>query len=437
MLTPGLFVWADFVNVPKDAALVEAVGRQWNWSFRFPGKDGALGATSAKLTTPDNPFGIDPDDPKGRDDVLIPGQELHLPIGKPVKILLRSTDVLHDFTVPQFRVKMDLVPGMVTHVWLTPTKAGTYEILCEELCGIAHFAMRGRVVVDEDASFDTWLASQATFADTVARVAGDPAAGQATYATCMACHGAQGEGNQLLNAPKLAGQPGWYLARQLHNFKQGLRGASSEDTFGQQMVGFAGMLDDTATRNLIAYLATLPDSRPQTTLAGDAARGETLYAHLRGLSRGRRRRHLDDQRAAPGAHERLVSGTAAEEFPAGHSRRPSAGFLRRADGLAGKQPERRERRRRRHGLYQHAEIRGADAGVERPADRHAKGRTEIGFRRGLADGLRCNRRPGRAPARPADFRHQVHLEPGPQGHRDPVRRHGDRRGPGGPGAVRA
>ena len=277
MLTPGLFVWADFVNVPKDAAVVEAVGRQWNWSFRFPGKDGALGATSAKLTTSDNPFGIDPDDPKGRDDVLVPGQELHLPIGQPVKILLRSTDVLHDFTVPQFRVKMDLVPGTVTHVWLTPTKAGTYEIMCEELCGLAHFAMRGRVVVDEAAGFGSWLASQATFADTVARVAGDPAIGQATYATCMACHGAQGEGNALLNAPKLAGQPGWYIARQLHNFKQGIRGSSKEDTYGAQMVGFAGLLDAAATTNLIAYLATLPDSRPQATLAGDAAKGESLY----------------------------------------------------------------------------------------------------------------------------------------------------------------
>jgi cytochrome c oxidase subunit 2 len=138
--------------------------------------------------------------------------------------------------------------------------------------------MRGKVVVDEPAAFDTWLASQARFAETATRVAGDPAAGQASYATCMACHGAQGEGNQLLNAPKLAGQPGWYLARQLHNFKSGIRGASSADTFGQQMVGFASLLDDTATRNLIAYVATLPDTRPPVNLAGDVAKGKKLYA---------------------------------------------------------------------------------------------------------------------------------------------------------------
>ncbi len=63
-------------------------------------------------------------------------------------MLLRSTDVLHNFTVPQFRVKMDLVPGIVTYLWFTPTVPGSYEILCEELCGVGHFAMRGRVVVD-------------------------------------------------------------------------------------------------------------------------------------------------------------------------------------------------------------------------------------------------------------------------------------------------
>src|SRR6266568_564544 len=60
MLTPGLFVWAKFVTVPKDAAVVEVVGQQWTWSYRFPGRDGVLGTTDAKLITPDNPFGIDP-----------------------------------------------------------------------------------------------------------------------------------------------------------------------------------------------------------------------------------------------------------------------------------------------------------------------------------------------------------------------------------------
>jgi cytochrome c oxidase subunit 2 len=282
MLTPGLFVWADFVNVPKDAVVVEAVGRQWNWSFRLPGPDGVLGATSAEFTTPENPFGVDPEDPKGFDDVLVPDQELHLALNQPVKLLLRSTDVLHNFTVTQFRVKMDLVPGMVTYVWLTPTRTGSFEILCEELCGMAHFAMRGRVVVDEPDAYRDWLASQVTVADSVLLAAADPVAGEAAYATCLACHGARGEGNPVLNAPKLAGQASWYLARQLHNFKHGIRGAGPDDVYGQQMVGFAGILDAAATRNLLAYVQKFPDERPEATLGGDPVAGEKLYTTCAG-----------------------------------------------------------------------------------------------------------------------------------------------------------
>jgi len=277
MLTPGLFVWADFVTVPKDAAIVEAVGQQWTWKYRFPGADGELGATAARLTTVDNPFGIDPSDPKGQDDVLISSPELHLPVDQPVKLLLRSIDVLHNFTVTQFRVKMDLVPGMVTHLWLTPTVPGSYEVLCEELCGLAHFAMRGRVVVDEEDAFDSWLAAQPTFAETQGQGAGDPVAGQVAYATCAACHGAQGEGNPLLNAPKLSGHDGWYLARQLRNFRDGIRGTDEKDIYGQQMVAFAGMVDAAGARNIAAYLDTFPDQQSTTTVIGNAKRGEALY----------------------------------------------------------------------------------------------------------------------------------------------------------------
>src|SRR5437762_3972313 len=150
MLAPGLFVWAKFVEVPKEASVFEVVGRQWDWGYRFPGKDGVLGIVDARYVSDKNPFGINPDDPYGQDDVLIASPEVHLPMGKPLKALLRSIDVLHDFTVPQFRVKMDLVPGLVTYVWFTPTRTGKFDVLCEELCGIAHFTMRGKVVVDEE-----------------------------------------------------------------------------------------------------------------------------------------------------------------------------------------------------------------------------------------------------------------------------------------------
>ena len=85
-----------------------------------------------------------------QDDVMIKAGDLHLPFGKPLKVLLRSIDVLHDFYVPEFRAKMDMVPGMVTYFWFTPTRAGKFDVLCFELCGPGHPDMRGVVVVDED-----------------------------------------------------------------------------------------------------------------------------------------------------------------------------------------------------------------------------------------------------------------------------------------------
>jgi cytochrome c oxidase subunit II len=278
MLAPGLVVWAKFVEPPKDAAVFEVVGRQWYWGFRFPGADGILGTVDARYVSDKNPFGINPDDPHGQDDVLIASPEVHLPLGKPLKALLRSVDVLHDFTVPQFRVKMDLVPGLVTYVWFTPTRTGKFDLLCEELCGIAHFAMRGKVVVDEEPAFQAWLGGYPTFAQSMAQPAGDAAAGQSLFAVCAACHGAQGEGNPALNAPKLAGQADWYLARQLHLFKTGGRGTNDKDVYGKTMAPMAATLaDDAAIANVVAYIRTLPDSPAPPTVRSAAARGQNLY----------------------------------------------------------------------------------------------------------------------------------------------------------------
>ena len=216
MLAPGLVVWAKFVDPPKDAAVFEVVGRQWHWGFRYPGADGVLGTVDARFVSDKNPFGINPDDPHGQDDVLVASPEAHLPVGGPIKALLRSLDVLHDFTVPQFRVKMDLVPGLVTFVWFTPTKTGKYDLLCEELCGVAHFAMRGKVVVEDGPAFQAWLKGYPTFAQTMAQPPGDAAAGQAALCrvrrlpwrasggqSCDECAEAERTG-RLVSAPAVA-----------------------------------------------------------------------------------------------------------------------------------------------------------------------------------------------------------------------------------------
>jgi cytochrome c oxidase subunit 2 len=278
MLAPGLFVWAKFVDVPKDAMVVEALAQQWNWMYRFPGKDGKLGTVDAKYVSSDNPFGMNPGDPSGQDDILIANPEVRLPLGKPIKVLLRSNDVLHNFSIAQIRVKMDLVPGLVTHVWFTPTRTGTFDLLCEELCGIGHFAMRGRMVIQEDAAFQAWLGDQPTFAQFQARPKADPVAGQTLYATCAACHGAQGEGNPALNAPRLAGQGAWYLRRQLVQFKQGARGAHEQDIYGKVMAPMAATLaDSTAIANVAAYIMTLPDKPAPSMVTGNVRKGESRY----------------------------------------------------------------------------------------------------------------------------------------------------------------
>ena len=278
MLTPGLFVFAKFVNVPEGAMEVEAVGQQWRWSYRLPGSDGEFGTVDGKLISEENLFGIDPDDPNGHDDILVDDAIVHIPVGGPVRFWLRSKDVLHNFTVAQFRVKMDLVPGMVSYMWLEPTKVGEYEVLCEELCGIAHHAMRGRVVVDEPEDYQAWVDSQPTFGEIQARAPGDPAAGRASYAVCAACHGSQGEGQLALNAPKLSGQDSRYLKRQLRNYKSGLRGTHEEDIYGRQMQPMAATLvNDAMIDNVIAYIETLPDTPASTTIDGDTANGADLY----------------------------------------------------------------------------------------------------------------------------------------------------------------
>jgi len=278
MLAPGLIVWAQFIDVPEDAAVIEAVGQQWQWSFRLPGKDGKMGAVDNRLVSAVNPFGINPKDALGHDDILVSSNEIHLPINQPVKVLLRSKDVLHDFAVPQFRVKMDLIPGTVSYFWFTPTKKGSFEILCQELCGIAHHTMRGKVVVEDNESYQAWLSSYPTYAQTQLQSPGDATKGQQQYAICSGCHGAEGEGNVALNAPPLGGQGSWYLKRQLNYFKTGVRGAHEEDVYGKQMAPMAGILvDDTAINNVAAYISSLTPKSSKATISGNAEHGRALY----------------------------------------------------------------------------------------------------------------------------------------------------------------
>ena len=164
MLAPGLAVWGQFVNVPDGASEFEVVGQQWQWSFRLPGPGGRLGKSASEFISDRNPLGLNPDDPNGRDNLIVVADDMHLPVGRPVKVLLRSIDVVHNFYVPEFRAKMDLMPGLVTYFWFTPTRVGTFEILCAGFCGVGHPQMRGNIVIEPEDDYRAWLGKQQTFA---------------------------------------------------------------------------------------------------------------------------------------------------------------------------------------------------------------------------------------------------------------------------------
>jgi cytochrome c oxidase subunit 2 len=132
--------------------------------------------------------------------------------------------------------------------------------------------------VEEEAAYLSWLGDQKTFADNLSKPSGDKALGKTLYATCVACHGAEAEGNLLLHAPKLAGQGEWYLQRQLSYFKHGIRGSNDRDVFGKVMAPMASLLvDDAAIANVSAFITSLPDKAAPNTVKGNASNGKSLF----------------------------------------------------------------------------------------------------------------------------------------------------------------
>ncbi|HPH84938.1 MAG TPA: cytochrome c oxidase subunit II [Ferruginibacter sp.] len=169
----GLKYWFKMTSdAPKDAVVVEITGHQFAWEMRYPGKDGVLGKKHYKqYNNPSgNILGVDFQDPESWDDLHT--TEMHIPVGKPIKLVINAMDVIHDVGLSHFRMKMDAVPGIPTTMWFTPkytteemkTRTGNpnfvYEISCDQMCGKGHFSMRGVIVVEKQADYEKWLASQ-------------------------------------------------------------------------------------------------------------------------------------------------------------------------------------------------------------------------------------------------------------------------------------
>jgi cytochrome c oxidase subunit 2 len=166
----GIFFWAAEVffgmsRPPADATEIYVVGKQWMWKIQHP---------------------------DGRREI----NELHLPVGQPVKLIMTSQDVIHDFFVPGFRTKQDVVPGRYTTEWFTPTQPGRYHIFCSQYCGTNHALMVGTVYVQEPAEQARWLAQQPA-PDSLVSI------GERAFRTrgCSGCHAP----NAAIRAPLLDG----------------------------------------------------------------------------------------------------------------------------------------------------------------------------------------------------------------------------------------
>ena len=225
----GIYAWAahDFLElarVPADAMPVFVVAKQWMWKLEHA---------------------------NGRREI----SELHVPVGRPVRLTMTSQDVIHSFYVPAFRIKQDVVPGRYTTLWFEATQTGEYDLFCAEYCGTQHSLMRGRIVVMSPADFAAWLD----------RGTQQPSMAQRGFALfrsygCDGCHGA----NSSVHAPKLDGVAGRTVA-----LADG-RNITADDTYLRDsillpardvvagyapiMPSYAGQIDEADLMAIIRYL---------------------------------------------------------------------------------------------------------------------------------------------------------------------------------------
>ena len=171
-------IWASRVNdVPNslDSIQIRVVGQQFAWNIHYPGPDNIFGATKVELVDEaENPIGLDRSDENAKDDVVTINQ-LHIPVNRPINVLLSTKDVIHNFKLPEFRVSQDAISGMEIPVWFKATMTteefletakGTaregmgFEIACAQLCGLGHYRMKGYLTVHDDKGYGEWMDEQ-------------------------------------------------------------------------------------------------------------------------------------------------------------------------------------------------------------------------------------------------------------------------------------
>ena len=239
MFAWGARVYFEQYHPPENAIEIYVVGKQWMWKIQHS---------------------------TGQREI----NELHVPVGRKVKLIMTSEDAIHDFFVPAFRMKADVIPGRYTSEWFEATKAGTYHLFCAEYCGMNHSGMIGSVVVMEPREFDNWLSGNAGNQTPAV-------AGQQLYQSlgCVSCHGANGEGGR---GPALAGLYGRqtllsngqtvkadeaYIRESIINPQ-----AKIVAGFGPIMPTFQGQVSEDQLVQLLAFIKSLQVLNPQPATPG-------------------------------------------------------------------------------------------------------------------------------------------------------------------------
>jgi cytochrome c oxidase subunit II len=229
----GATLFFKLATPPANAMEVFVVGKQWMWKIQHP---------------------------EGVREI----NELHVPLGRPVRLTLGSEDVIHDFSIPAFRVKMDVVPGKLTTMWFEATQLGTFHIYCAEYCGTKHSGMIGQVIVMTPQDYEGWLAggrSTGTAAQNGERLFTDLA--------CITCHktDSTGRGPSLLGVfgSKVVLTDGRTVVADENYLRESIMNSQAKVVQGYQgiMPAFQGMVTEENLMQLIAYIRTLKPAAPE------------------------------------------------------------------------------------------------------------------------------------------------------------------------------
>jgi cytochrome c oxidase subunit 2 len=226
-----MFVWGAKVYVhlrypPADATPIYVVGKQWMWKLQHL---------------------------EGRREI----NELHVPVGRPIKLIMTSEDVIHSFYIPAFRIKQDVLPGRYTTTWFQATKAGRYHLFCAEYCGTEHAGMIGWVTVMEPAEYETWLSGGAK--KSLA------SAGEDLFQQlgCVTCHRADsgGRGPALTGVfgKKVSLQDGATVVADEGYLRESILDPQAKIVSGYKpvMPTFKGLVSEEQLLALITYIKTL------------------------------------------------------------------------------------------------------------------------------------------------------------------------------------